>query len=56
MTVEQRTATYIQKEIPGDLVTPISLYHSLYGKKKYCSNQVISTKKAVAIHLLQQIQ
>lgn len=34
MTVEQRTATYIQKEIPGDLVTPISLYHSLYGKKK----------------------
>lgn len=34
MTVEQRTAMYVQKDIPGDVVTPISLYHSLDGKKK----------------------
>lgn len=34
MTVEQREKVFIQKDIPGDMVTPISLYHSLYGKKK----------------------
>lgn len=34
MTVEQSTQAFIQKDIPGDMVTPISLYHSLYGKKK----------------------
>lgn len=34
MTVEQSEIVFIQKDIPGDMVTPISLYHSLYGKKK----------------------
>ena len=32
MTVETRS--YQMKEIQGDMMTPISIYHSLHGKKK----------------------
>ena len=32
MTVEMRS--YEMKEIQGDMMTPISIYHSLNGKKK----------------------
>lgn len=49
MTV--KTREYEMVTLQGDMMTPISIYQAVRGRKKMLLNRLLSTKKVVDIHL-----